>query len=210
MLGGAGLDGRHFLDAQILGDRYGQELRIPQAALNAGADLIARELENVDREIDRGVQVLRLFPIEMQRVGRLVVDEDRALPVEDVAAGRVDADGPDSVVLREREVIVVPDDLHVPVAKRQRGKDDADSQARLFDSLRKLTAILADPQHRSLPGVIDPVIEACEAAGSATTGARGRRARPPASFPSPRWLRPARAIPERGERPAPAPERRRA
>src|SRR5262245_50331575 len=119
MLGGAGLDRRDLVDAQILGDRYRQEFRVSQSALDAGADLIARKLEDVDREIDRGVQILRLFPIEMQRVGRLVVYENRALPVENVAARGVDTHRAESVVLRKREVVVVPDDLHVPVAKCQ-------------------------------------------------------------------------------------------
>ncbi len=168
MLDRVGLHRRDLLDAQVLGDRDRKELGVPPAALHPGAHLARVELQQLDDESDRGLEVARLAPVQVQGVGRLVLHERRAVAVEDVAARRRDLDRAEAVVLGEREVVVPAHDLHGPVGDRQNRQDRADSHAGDLDAPQERLAVLADFQHvsRLAPS---PRLTAASAAGAAST-----------------------------------------
>ncbi len=118
MLGRAHLDGGDLFDPEVLGDRNRKELRLAAAPLHSGLHLFLVQAEQVDDEVDRGLQVARLAAVEVQRVRGLILDEDRAVAVEHVAARGRDLDGPDTVVLRQQEVVLAAHDLDEPVRHR--------------------------------------------------------------------------------------------
>jgi hypothetical protein len=74
----ARLDRRDVFDPEVLGDRDRQELRVVQPALDPRAQLVARHLQHTRGEVDRGLEVPGLPAVEVERVTRLVVHQDRA------------------------------------------------------------------------------------------------------------------------------------
>ena len=190
MVDRAGLDHGDFLDAEVLGDRDRNELGLALAPLDAGGDLLAVQTQQVHDEVDGARQVAGLATVEMQRVRRLVLDEDRAVAIEDVAARGRDLDRADAIVLGEREVIVAPRDLDEPVGDRQERQHGADGHARHLDPPREPLAILADSHWRDLGA---DVTAASAAASASTTRATGSPTPSRERLRRSRWPRRARS-----------------
>ena len=181
MLRRARLDRGDLLDAEVLGDRGRHELRVSKAPLDARPHLIGRELQHGDGEVLGVREVLRLAPVELEVVGGLVLDEGDPVAVEDVAARRRDLDRAEPVVLREREVVVAPHDLDVPVGDREDGEDAPHQDPRELDAAGELTPVLADSQHRRDTAL--PLTAVSSTAASPTNPATRTAPRPRAPRP---------------------------
>jgi len=98
---------------------FGLELE----AFYVGFDLIRGDVEAGGDEWDVGIDVVGLFAEEEAGDGGIVVDNDAAFAVEELAAGGEDGDLTDAVLFGEGAVVIFVEYSQAPHAREQ-GKNE--------------------------------------------------------------------------------------
>ena len=119
-----------FDEGQLVGrDVVFQEERLISGhrghALQARAQLIGRHVQPGGDLVGIGVQVAVLIAQQQHGERRIVVDDDAAFAVEDLAARRQDGDLLDAVLFGQRCVVIAARHLQAP---QPEGKNQKDSQ----------------------------------------------------------------------------------
>jgi hypothetical protein len=92
-------------------------------AADCGLDLLDGDVEACGDERQVGVEIFDLFSEQVTGDGRVVVDEEAAIPVEELAAGGKDGDFTDPVGFGERAEAFGVEHLKAPKAGEEDGED---------------------------------------------------------------------------------------
>jgi hypothetical protein len=95
-------------------------------AADCGLDLLDGDVEALGDERQVGVEIFDLFSEEVAGDGRVVVDEEAALAVEEFAAGGEDGDFADAVGFGERTETFRVEHLETPESGEEDGEDKRD------------------------------------------------------------------------------------
>ena len=92
-------------------------------ALQAGAQLVGRNVQPGGDLVGVGLQIAVLIAQQQHRERRIVVDDDAAFAVEDLAARRQDGNLLDAVLFGQRAVVIAARDLQAPQPEGENQKN---------------------------------------------------------------------------------------
>ena len=173
------------VDADLDRDR---RQRVALALGDPGQHLADRDVHDARKPLQlvlaRAPRLRQVGRVELESRAGTVVDERHAVPVEDHAARRFDADRAQLVVLCDAEVLVACQDLERPQPQEERAEDDERDRAEDRDAERQL--------RRQTVRLLDPRIRREERAASQAGAPRARgRSTPAAAAASSRASTPA-------------------
>ena len=135
-------DGRHLRERRVLHDDDRPIARLAAMAIDGRLHVRRVEAGHGRQHADRAVHVFRALADDGDPVRVPVLDEHRAVAVEQHAARRPQGERPLVVVLRHLLELLVLDDLEEPERDRQRGKHDHRADLQGHETNRNATTIL--------------------------------------------------------------------